>query len=86
MAQNITNKKVVFICKKFQRKKKIWSRPVSNGTGLFILAKMSCMKFAVLLLTSLVSLATMGKGTTESPSVNSYRVGSYQKAVLTRIN
>ena len=29
-------------------------------------------------------IATTGKGTEESPSVNSYKVGSYQKAVLLR--
>ena len=31
-------------------------------------------------------IATTGKGTDESPHVDSYRVGGYQKAVLTRIN
>jgi len=30
-------------------------------------------------------VATTGKGTEESPNVDSYRVGSYQKAVLTRV-
>jgi hypothetical protein len=29
-------------------------------------------------------IATTGKGTEESPSVDSYKIGSYQKAVLTR--
>ena len=31
-------------------------------------------------------VATTGKGTEDSPKVDSYRVGAYQKAVLTRIN
>ena len=31
-------------------------------------------------------IATTGKGTTESPSVDSYLIGGYQKAVLTKIN
>lgn len=31
-------------------------------------------------------VATTGKGTEDSPHVDSYRVGAYQKAVLTRIN
>ncbi len=31
-------------------------------------------------------IATTGKGTDESPAVDSYRIGSYQKAVLTRRN
>lgn len=30
------------------------------------------------------SIATTGKGTDESPHVDSYKIGSYQKAVLTR--
>jgi hypothetical protein len=29
-------------------------------------------------------VATTGKGTEDSPKVDSYKVGSYQKAILTR--